>query len=84
MLLMLPAKRKAPPFSLFHGEAKPKELLYFAQRHASFDFTLPPNPHLSREQHAAWKEQVQNLPAAKVEAAYLKLEKETGRARDEL
>ena len=62
----------------------PQELLYFAQRHASFPFELPPNPHLTREQHAAWKEQVQELPAAKVEKAYQTLQEETGLQRDEL
>ena len=48
IILMLPAKRKEAPFSLFHGTARPKELLYFAQRHASYPFELPPNPHLTR------------------------------------
>ena len=84
LVLMLPAKRKEAPFALFHGTARPKELLYFAQAHASFGFALPPNPHLTREQHAAWKEQVQELPAEKVAKAYATLQRETGLARDEL
>ena len=84
IVIMLPAKRKAAPFSLFHGNARPKELLYFAQRHASFPFELPPNPHLTREQHTVWKEQVAQLPAEKVEKAYETLQRETGLLRDEL
>ena len=84
IVLMLPAKRKEAPFSLFHGTAKPKELLYFAQRHASFPFELPPNPHLTREQHEAWKVQVEELPREKVDKAYATLQRETGLARDEL
>ena len=32
LLLMLPARRKEPPFSLFHGRARTKELLLFAQQ----------------------------------------------------
>ena len=82
--LMLPARRKGAPFSLFHGTAKPKELLYFARQHASLPFELPPNPHLSREQHAAWKVQIKDLPEDKRERAYAALEKETGQTRDEL
>ena len=84
IVLMLPAKAKGAPFALFHGNARPKELLYFARAHASFAFDLPPNPHLTREQHAAWKEQVQQLPADKVEKAYATLKRETGLERDEL
>ena len=33
-------------------------------------YELPPNPHLTREQHALWKEQVAELAPHKVEAAY--------------
>ena len=84
MVVMLPAKRKDPPLSLFDGDARPKELLYFAQRHASTRFELPPNPHLSREQHAAWKDQVGQLPPDKVKKAYDKLIEETGLRKDEL
>lgn len=84
VVLMLPARRKDPPFALFHGTARPKELLYFAQAHASHRFELPPNPHLTREQHVAWKEQVQALPPEKVERAYQALQAETGLERDEL
>lgn len=83
-IVMLPARRKEPPFSLFHGEARPKELLYFAQQLASHRFELPPNPHLTREQHAAWKEQVSALPADKVAKAYAKLKDETGLEKDEV
>ena len=83
-ILMLPAKRKTPPFTLYHGTAKPKELLYFARAHASTSFELPPNPHLTREQHVAWKEQVAELPREKVEGAYERLQQETGLSRDEL
>ena len=83
-ILVLPATRKEPPHSLFHGVARPKELLYFAQAHATHRFALPPNPHLTREQHAAWKQQVAQLPKDKVEQAYAKLAHETGRAKDEL
>ena len=84
IVLMLPARRKEPPFALFDGDARPKELLYFAQRHASFPFELPPNPHLTREQHEAWKVQVEELPREKVDKAYATLQRETGLARDEL
>jgi hypothetical protein len=83
-VLMLPAKRKEPPFRLFHGDARPKELLYFAQAHASRRFELPPNPHLTREQHEAWKEQVEQLPPEKVAKAYEKLKEETGLEKDEV
>ena len=83
-ILMLPARRKDPPFSLYHGEARPKELLYFAQRHASLRFELPPNPHLTREQHAAWKAQVGDLPKDKMDNAYRKLKQETGLDKDEV
>lgn len=58
--------------------------MYFMQRHASHQFELPPNPHLTREQHALWKEQVAELPAEKMHAAYEILRKETGLERDEL
>ena len=84
ILLMLPAKRKDAPFTLYHGTAKTKPVLYFAQKHASFAFDLPPNPHLTREQHAAWKEQVAELPKEKVDAAYAELFRETGLTKDEL
>lgn len=83
-VLMLPAKRKEPPFRFFHGEARPKELLYFAQAQASRRFELPPNPHLTREQHEAWKEQVAELPPEKVAKAYAKLKAETGLDKDEV
>lgn len=83
-VLMLPASRKEPPLPLFDGNARPKELLYFAKRHASHAFELPPNPHLTREQHAAWKQQVGNLPSDKVERAYKTLHDETGLDKDEV
>ena len=83
-IIVLPARRKQPPHSLFHGSARPKELLYFLQAHASYRFELPPNPHLTREQHTMWKEQVQQLPREKVERAYQRLFDETGLQRDEL
>jgi hypothetical protein len=83
-ILMLPARRKEPPFALYSGDARPKELLYFVQKHASFAFELPPNPHLTREQHEAWKEQVGQLPAEKAQRAFEKLQRETGLERDEL
>ena len=74
-----------PPFPFFReDDARPKELLYFAQKHASTRFELPPNPHLTREQHAAWKEQVAQLPQEKVDKAYAKLREETGLTKDEL
>ena len=73
-----------PPFALFDGKGRPKDMMYFLQKHATHRFELPPNPHLSREQHTMWKEQVAELPAEKVEAAYQSLERETGLARDEL
>ena len=72
------------PFSFFDGKVRPKEMMYFLQRHATSAFELPPNPHLSREQHELWKVQVAELPSEKVEAAYQSLERETGLARDEL
>ena len=84
IVLVLPAKRKEPPYAIFRGTPRPKELMYFAASHASAPFALPPNPHLTREQHAAWKEQVGMLPRAKVDKAYTQLAKETGLARDEL
>ena len=68
----------------FDATAKPKELLYYAQQHATHRFELPPNPHLSREQHAAWKEQVEQLPPEKIERAYQTLYDETGLRKDEL
>ena len=68
----------------YDGTVKPKELLYFAKQHASLPFDLPPNPHLTREQHEAWKVQVKDLPEEKVEAAYERLQSETGLNRDEL
>jgi hypothetical protein len=83
-ILMLPARRKEPPFALYSGDARPKELLYFVQKHASFAFELPPNPHLTREQHEAWTEQVGQLPAEKAQRAFEKLQRETGLERDEL
>ena len=58
--------------------------MYFLQRHATHAFSLPPNPHLSREQHAAWKVQVVDLPGDGADAAYQALERETGLPRDEL
>ena len=64
--------------------ARPKDIMYFAQQHATHAFELPPNPHLTREQHVMWKEQVGALPQEKVRAAYETLERETGLARDEL
>jgi hypothetical protein len=84
LLLMLPARRKEPPFSLFHGRARTKEMLFFAQQHATHRFELPPNPHLTREQQAAWIEQVGALPAEKREAAFDLLQQETGLSRGEL
>ena len=84
LLLMLPARRKEPPFSMFHGRARTKELLLFAQQHATHRFELPPNPHLTREQQAAWIEQVGELPAEKREAAFESLQRETGLGREEL
>lgn len=83
-VLMLPAENKEPPVPLFDGSARPKELLYFAQRHASHTFALPPNPHLTREQHDAWKEQVGRLPEDKVARAYQTLYEETGLLKDEV
>ena len=59
MVLALPARRKEPPYSKFDGRAHPKELMYFLQRHATKAVDLPPNPHLTREQQEAWKEQVE-------------------------
>ena len=84
LLLMLPARRKEPPFSLFHGRARTKEMLFFAQQHATHRFELPPNPHLTREQHDAWKEQVGRLPEGKVARAYQTLFEETGLLKDEV
>ncbi|KAL1525168.1 hypothetical protein AB1Y20_020039 [Prymnesium parvum] len=84
IILALPARRKDPPFAQFDGNARPKEMMYFLQRHASHPFELPPNPHLTREQHAMWKDQVAGLPREKVESAYEKLQRETGLTRDEL
>ncbi|KAL3924967.1 MAG: hypothetical protein SGPRY_003764, partial [Prymnesium sp.] len=84
MIIALPAHSKEPPFPHFDGNARPKDLMYFMQRHASHQFELPPNPHLTREQHALWKEQVAELPAEKMHAAYEILQKETGLERDEL
>lgn len=83
-VLALPARNKEPPFALYNGQARPKEMMYFLQRHATHSFELPPNPHLTREQHAMWKQQVADLPSEKVKAAYESLERETGLARDEL
>lgn len=73
-----------PPFPMFDGEVKPKEMMYFLQRHATHRFALPPNPHLTREQHELWKAQVAHLPPEKVDAAYTALQRETGLPRDEL
>ena len=73
-----------PPFKLYDGQVKPKELLYFAKQYSSIPFELPPNPHLTREQHEAWKVQVKELPKEKVDAAYERLQKETGLSKDEL
>ena len=84
LLLMLPARRKEPPFRLFHGRAKTKELLYFAREHATHRFELPPNPHLSREQQDAWVEQVGAMATEKREAAFDTLQQETGLSRAEL
>ena len=84
LLLMLPARRKEPPFSMFHGRARTKELLFFTQQHATHRFELPPNPHLTREQQAAWIEQVGAMPAVKREAAFDSLQRETGLGRAEL
>ena len=84
IILMLPAKKKEPPFKLYDGQVKPKELLYFAKQYSSIPFELPPNPHLTREQHEAWKVQVKELPKEKVDAAYERLQKETGLSKDEL
>ena len=83
-VLMIPAENKEPPVPLFDGSARPKELLYFAQRHASHAFALPPNPHLTREQHDAGKEQVGRLPEDKVARAYKTLYEETGLLKDEV
>ena len=84
LLLMLPARRKEPPFSLFHGRARTKEMLFFAQQHATHRFELPPNPHLTREQQDAWVEQVGAMAAEKREAAFDTLQQETGLSRAEL
>jgi hypothetical protein len=73
-----------PPFALFDGTARPKALMYFVQRHATHHFELPPNPHLTREQHAMWKVQVADLPPEKVKAAYDTLQHETGLPKEEL
>jgi hypothetical protein len=73
-----------PPFVLFDGKVSPKNLMFFVQRHATHRFDLPPNPHLSRKQHAMWKEQVAGLPPDKVKAAYETLLRETGLTKDEL
>ncbi len=54
-LLMLPARAKDPPLPLFSGPAKPPDLMRFVATHAHAPMVLPPNPHLSREQHAEWK-----------------------------
>ena len=54
------------------------------QAHASYPFDLPPNPHLTRDQHEAWKEQVQELPQEKIDKAWETLQRETGKTRDEL
>ena len=70
--------------ALFDGKARPKELMYFVQRHASRSIELPPNPHLTRDQHVMWKVQVADLPQEKIEAAYETLQRETGLAKDEL
>ena len=78
------ARAQEAPFSFFDGKARPKEMMYFLQRHATYAFELPPNPHLTREQHEMWKVQVAELPSEKVEAAYKSLEQETGLMRDEL
>ena len=84
-VLMLPARRKEPPFAFYDGRAHAKHLLLFAQKHASRPFALPPNPHLTRDEHEAWKEQVaDNLPPEKAEAAYEALQQETGLGRGEL
>ena len=53
-------------------------------QHATHRFELPPNPHLTREQQAAWIEQVAQLPAQKREAAFDALQRETGLGREEL
>ena len=84
-VLMLPARRKEPPFAFYDGRAHAKHLLLFAQKHASRPFALPPNPHLTRDEHEAWKQQVaDNLPPEKAEAAYEALQRETGLGRGEL
>ena len=44
-LIILPAKRKEPPFRLFHGDARPKELLYFAQAHSYARAASQPASH---------------------------------------
>ena len=71
-------------FTLRIGRARTKELLLFAQQHATHRFELPPNPHLTREQQAAWIEQVGELPVEKREAAFDSLQRETGLGREEL
>ena len=53
--------------------------------HADLIVNLCPNPHLTRDEHEAWKQQVaDNLPPEKAEAAYEALQRETGLGRGEL
>ena len=84
MVLLLRAHSCLPRLGCDPRACGTQPVLYFARQHASFAFELPPNPHLTREQHAAWKEQVEGLPQEKVDAAYEELYRETGLTKDEL
>ena len=83
-VIVLPARRKEPPWEYFRGTSRPSELMYFLARHATNRITLPPNPHLNREEHAMWKEQVEQLPADRRDAEWRRVERETGLTKDEV
>jgi len=58
-LMMFPAKDKSPPYKLFHGKAKVRPIMLWAQQVSSLKFEFDNDtPHLDEEQRKAYLVQI--------------------------
>ena len=84
-VLMLPARRKDPPFAFYDGRAPRSTCCSLRKSTRRGRSRCRPTRTSHATSTMAWKQQVaDNLPPEKAEAAYEALERETGLGRGEL